>query len=101
MLEPTDRERLSLLERSQDNLARAQQLHADTLAQHAVWHREHREAMARLDAQHQTLLDLLATSEQRLAASEARLTGHAEHMARLDVLLQAIKELLERGHNGH
>jgi hypothetical protein len=29
------------------------------------------------------------------------LANHAEHMARLDVLMQAIKELLERGHNGH
>jgi hypothetical protein len=28
------------------------------------------------------------------------LANHAEHMARLDVLLQAIKDLLERG-NGH
>jgi hypothetical protein len=58
--------------------------------------------MARLDVQHQALLDLLATSEQRLAEVKARQDNHQEHMARLDVLLEAIKDLLdERRRNGH
>ena len=101
MSEPTDRERLTLVERAQETYDRSQRLHADILAQHADAHREHREAsrehrdrMAALEANHQVLLDLLAAQEERL-------TAHREHLARLDVLVQAIKELLERGHNGH
>jgi hypothetical protein len=57
--------------------------------------------MAKLDEQHQVLLDLLQAQEQSQTQQRQLLGQHAEHMARLDVLMQAIKELLERGHNGH
>ena len=60
-----------------------------------------REHMAKLADNHQVLLDLLAASEQRLEQQRQMLANRAEHMAWLDVLMQAIKELLERGHNGH
>jgi hypothetical protein len=60
-----------------------------------------REHMAKLADNHQVLLDLLAASEQRLEQQRQMLANRAEHMAWLDVLMQAIKALLERGHNGH
>ena len=94
-------DRLTILERAQETFERTLRLHTDVLASHADAHREHREHMAKLDDNHQVLLDLLAASEQRLEQQRQMLANHAEHMARLDVLMQAIKELLERGHNGH
>jgi hypothetical protein len=93
-------DRLTILERAQETLERTLRLHTDVLASQADAHREHRERMAQLADNHQVLLDLLATAEQRLEQQRQMLANHAEHMARLDVLLQAIKDLLERG-NGH
>ena len=94
-------DRLTILERAQETFERTLRLHTDVLASHADAHREHRERMAKLDDNHQVLLDLLASSEQRLDHQRQMLANHAEHMARLDVLMQAIKELLARGHNDH
>jgi hypothetical protein len=97
----TPDDRLTLVERAQETFARTQQtfqqmqvLHTDVLGQHALWHQQHREAhddhrerMAKLEENHHVLLDLVALQEERLQ--------------RLDALMQAIKDLLERGHNGH
>ena len=94
-------DRLTILERAQETYERTLRLHTDVLASHADAHREHRERLAQLEDNHQVLLDLLAASEQRLEQQRQMLANHAEHMARLDVLMQAIKELLERGQNGH
>jgi hypothetical protein len=94
-------DRLDLLARAQETLARTLRLHADVLATHADAHREHRERMAKLEDNHQVLLDLLAASEQRLEQQRQMLANHADHMARLDALLQAIKDLVERWRNGH
>ena len=93
-------DRLTILERAQETLERTLRLHTDVLASQADAHREHRERMAKLDDNHQVLLDLLAASEQRLEQQRLSLANHADHMARLDVLMQAIKALLERGQNG-
>src|SRR5262249_53314502 len=91
---PDDFERLTILER-------AQLLHDATLRRHG---------------------DMLDRHEESLARHEASLANHAEHMARLDTLLeqqarimatltevsarlettqQAILDLLRRGGNGH
>jgi hypothetical protein len=94
-------DRLDLLARAQETLARTLRLHANVLATHADAHREHRERMAKLEDNHQVLLDLLAASEQRLEQQRQMLANHADHMARLDALLQAIKDLVERWRNGH
>jgi hypothetical protein len=98
MADDTPDDRLTILERAQETLERTLRLHTDVLANHADAHREH---LAQLADNHQVLLDLLAASEQRLEQQRQMLANHAEHMARLDVLMQAIKELLERGQNGH
>lgn len=97
----TDDDRLTLVERAQETLERTQRLHTDILAQHADIQRDHRERMAKLEENHQVLLDLLAAQEQTQAQQRQILGQHAERMARLDVLMQAIKELLERARNGH
>src|SRR5215471_2651666 len=94
-------DRLTILERAQETLERTLRLHTDVLASHADGHREHRERMAKLEDNHQVLLDLLATAEQRLDQQRQMLANHTEHMARLDALLQAIKDLAERWRNGH
>jgi hypothetical protein len=97
----TPDDRLTILARAQETLERTLRLHTDVLASHADAHREHRERLAQPTDNHQVLLALLAASEQRLEQQRQMLATHAEPMARLDVLMQAIKELLERGQNGH
>ena len=67
--------------------------------------------LERLQAQQARLNDQLIALTARLgeehalyaaalALHDARLAQHADHMARLDALLAAIKDLLDRG-NGH
>lgn len=55
---------------------------------------------ARLGAEHALYADALALHDARQAQQTAELARHAEHMARLDALLVAIKDLLDRG-NSH
>src|SRR5262249_52833900 len=72
--------RLAILERAQETLERTLRLHTDVLASQADAHREHRARMAKLEDNHQVLLDLLAASEQRLEQQRQMLANHAEHI---------------------
>jgi hypothetical protein len=120
-MDTPDLDRLTILER-------AQQLHDATLRRHGEMldrHADDMAALARLGEQQRQLNDqLIALStrlnqeqalhaaaqglhHERLARYDAILTRldeesarHAERLARLDQILQAIKDMLDRG-NGH
>jgi chaperonin cofactor prefoldin len=87
------RDRLSILERAQLLHSAAQHLHDATLRQHGMLLTQHAEGMAELRR--------LQERQERLMET---LTGiasqHEERMAELHQLLQAIKDMLDRG-DGH
>jgi hypothetical protein len=82
---PTDDERLSLLERLSD-----QQLNLND--QLLV-------LTTRLGEEHARYQERLAWYEEVVTRLDAARAQHQERMDRLDTLLQAIKDLLERGNN--
>jgi len=86
-------DRLTLLERAQLLHDATLRRHGEMLDAHEVAQAEMRLLLTRQQHMQADLLTLLAQSQDRLAQHEA-------HMARLDALLQVIRDLLDRP-NGH
>ncbi len=92
-MDTPDLDRLTILER-------AQLLHDATLRRHGEMLDQHADSLARHETAMAELRGIQERQERLMETLTTIATQHEERMAELHQLLQAIKDMLERG-NGH
>jgi hypothetical protein len=92
-MDTPDLERLTILER-------AQLLHDATLRRHGEMLDRHEEMLAQHAANMRRLTEIQERQERLMESLAGIAAHHNEQMAELRQLLQAIKDMLDRG-NGH